>query len=79
MEGQCEKIQGVERDAWSDGFKNTERAKEYVTMKECSRRESFADGSVGAKVRLMVRGSGTMKWKYQDDLCGCGNRGACII
>ena len=33
----------------------------------------------GAKVRMLVRGgclpvrgSETMKWKYQDDLCGCG-------
>ena len=60
------------REAWKDGFKNTERKKEYVNMKECPRRERFSDGHVGAKVRLMVRGSETMKWKYQDDLCGCG-------
>ena len=25
-------------------------------MKECPRRESFSDGSVGANVRIMVRG-----------------------
>ena len=37
------------------------------------------DGSVCAKERLIVRGgclpsrgSETMEWKYQDDLCGCG-------
>ena len=30
--------------------------KEYVEMKRCPRNESFADGSVGARVRLMVRG-----------------------
>ena len=52
-------------------------------MKECHRRQSFPDGSVGAIVRLMVRGclpvreSEPMKWKYQDDLCGYGV--ACII
>ena len=52
--------------------------KKYVRIKECPRRESVANGSVGS-VRLMVRGgcrsvieSGRMKWKYQDDLCGCG-------
>ena len=39
----------------------------------------FADGSVGARVRLMVRGgclpvrgSERMAWKYDDDCCGCG-------
>ena len=50
-----------------------------MRMKECSRSEVFADGSVGDKVRMMVRGgclpvrgSGTIKWKFHDDLCGCG-------
>ena len=48
-------------------------------MKVCHRRESFADGSVGAKVMLMVRGgclqvrgSETMKWTHRDDMGGCG-------
>ena len=49
-------------------------------MKECLRPEQFADGIVGAGVvRLMerggcwpVRGSEMMAWKYDDDLCGCG-------
>ena len=43
-------------------------------MKECPRRESFADGSIGAQIRIMVeggclpvRGSGTIKWKNPDD------------
>ena len=52
------------------------RQKEYVKMK---RNESFADRSVGARVRLMLRGgclpvkeSGRMAWKYDDDCCGCG-------
>ena len=53
--------------------------KEYVEMKRCPRNESFADGSVGARVRLMVRGgclpvggSEMMAWKYDDDCGGCG-------
>ena len=39
---------------------------------------SFADGSVGARVRMMVmglclpvRGSEWMAWKYHDHCCGC--------
>ena len=48
-------------------------------MKESPRNYSFADGSVGAIVRLMVRGgclpvrlSERMTWKYVDCRCGCG-------
>ena len=47
-------------------------------MKRCTRNESFAEGSVGARVRLIVRGgclpvrgSERMAWKY-DYCCGCG-------
>ena len=49
------------------------------TMKECLIKESFADGNVGAAVRLMarrgclpVRGSERMTWKYEDDKYRCG-------
>ena len=45
------------RSAWKDGFNDTEREKEYVWMKESPRNDSFTDESVGARVRLMVRGS----------------------
>ena len=48
-------------------------------MKESPRNESFADGSVGVRVRLMVRGgclpvrgSERITWKYDDCRCGCG-------
>ena len=34
----------------------TERENEYVPRKICPRNESFAHGSVGARVKLMVRG-----------------------
>ena len=47
--------------------------------KKWPRNESFADGNVGAGVRLMVRGgclpvsrSDMMTWKYNDDKCRCG-------
>ena len=50
--------------------------KSIVRMKESPRNESFADGSVGARVRLMVRGgflpvrgSEMMTWKYDDCRC----------
>ena len=75
----CEIIKESGRRAWKDGFNDTERRKEYVRMKESPRNESFADGSVGARVRLMVRrgclpvrGSERMTWKYDDCRCGCG-------
>ena len=51
----------------------------YEWKKESPRNESFADGRVGAGVRLMVwggclpmRGSEMMAWKYDDCMCGCG-------
>ena len=62
-----------------NGFNDTEREKGYVRLKESPRNESFADGSVGARVRLMVREgrlpvreSETMTWRYDDCRCGCG-------
>ena len=75
----CERIQESGRRAWKDGFNDTEKEKEYVRMKESPRNDSFADGSVGARVRLMVRGgflpvrgSERMTWKYDECRCGCG-------
>ena len=41
----------VGRQSWKNGFNDTEREKEYVEMKRCPRKESFADGSVGARVK----------------------------
>ena len=75
----CSRIREVGKQVWKNGFNDTEREKEYVKMKECPRNESFADGNVGAGVRLMVRGgclpvrgSDRMTWKYDDDKCRCG-------
>ena len=75
----CEIIQESGRRALKDSFNDTEREKEYVRMKESPRNESFADGGVGVRVRLMVRGgclpirgSERMTWKYDDCRCGCG-------
>ena len=52
----CERIQEGGKEAWKNGFNDTETDKEYVRMKESPGNESFEDGSVGAGVRLMVRG-----------------------
>ena len=49
-----------------------------MEIKRCPMKESFADGSVGARIRgvrggcLPVRGSERMAWKYDDDCCVCG-------
>ena len=50
-----------------------------IMAETCNVNESFADGNVGAGVRLMVRGgclpvrgSDRMTWKYDDDKCQCG-------
>ena len=51
----------------------------FVQMKESARNDSFADASLGAEVRLMVRegcfpmrGSARMPWNYDDYRCACG-------
>ena len=52
----CSRIREVGKQIWKNRFNDTEREKEYVQMKESPINESFADGNVGAGVRLMVRG-----------------------
>ena len=56
----CSRIREVGKQVWKTDFNDTQREKEYVQMKECPRNESFADGKVGAGVRLMVRGERRM-------------------
>ena len=67
------------KQVWKNGVNDTEREKEDLQMKECPRNESFADGNVGAGVKLMVRGgcfpvrgSERMTWKYDNDKCRYG-------
>ena len=50
-------------------------------MKSQPKNEKYANGSVGARVRLMVRGgclpvrgSTGMEWNYDDDLCVYGTK-----
>ena len=71
-----ERIQEDERRQGRNGFGINEREQQqYVHMKS---KKKYAHGSVGARVRLMVRGgclpvrgSKGMEWKYDDDLCVC--------
>ena len=62
-----------------NSFNDTDREKGYVQMKEYPKNESFADGNVGARVTLLVRGgclpvrgNERMIWKYDDDKFRCG-------
>ena len=78
------------RMAGDSGGMVSAKMREYVHMKSQPKknREKYANGSVGARVRLMVRGgclpvscSKGMEWNYDDDLCGGGgdkrNRDPC--
>ena len=44
------------RRQWRNRFGINERAQQYVHMKSQPTNEKYANGSVGARVRLMVRG-----------------------
>ena len=66
------------RRQWRNGFGINEREQQYVHIKSQPKNEKYANGSVGARVRLMVRGgclpvrgSKGMEWKYDDDLLEC--------
>ena len=50
---------------WRNGFGINEREQQHVHMKSQPKNEKYANGSVGAKVRLMVRGGcfPGMEWK----------------
>ena len=50
------RIQEYGRRWWRNGFSINEREQQYVHMKSQPKNEKYANGSVGAKVRLMVRG-----------------------
>ena len=44
------------RRQWRNGFGINEREQQYVHMKSQPKNEKYANGSVGARVSLMVRG-----------------------
>ena len=47
-----------------------------LKMKSQSKNEKYANGNVGARVRLMVSGDclPVKEWKYTDHLCECGTK-----
>ena len=81
MEKACaSKIMYVGCITWMNSCGNSDRAHEYLSKKQCHRNEKYIDGSVGAMVRMMVRGgcltvrgSTRISWKYDDTRCVCGD------
>ena len=62
------------RDKWMHGFSDRDREQEYVRTKGVPMNEQYANESIGASVRLMIRGGSLpvrgddkMKWKYKTD------------
>ena len=75
------RIQEYDRRQWRNCFSINERELQYVHMKSQPNNEKYANSSVRARVKLMVRGgclpisgSKIMEWKYDDDLCVCVTR-----
>ena len=74
-----EKIKLVGCRTWMNNCGNSKRLQEYVFKKKLPMIEKYVDGSVGAMVRMMVRGgclpvrgNTRMSWKYDDEHCVCG-------
>ena len=68
------RIQEYGRRQWRNCFGINKREQQYVHRRVNQNNEKYTNGSVGARVRLMVRGgclqvrgSKGMKWKYDDD------------
>ena len=67
------------RKRWINRLKEKEVSNEYAKWKKVPGQESYADGSSGAKVRMLLRGgclpvrsNERMNWKYEDKKCVCG-------
>ena len=70
---------------WMNNCGNSEILQEYAFKKQLPMIEKYVDGSVGAMVRMMVRGgclpvrggclpvggNTRMSWKYDDEHCVC--------
>ena len=75
------RIQEYGRIQWRNGYGINEREQQYVHMKSQPKIEKYANISVGARVRLMVRGGCLpvrgpkgIEWNYDDDLCVYGTK-----
>ena len=74
-----DKIKLVGCRIWMNNCGNSERLQEYAFKKKLPMIEKYVDGSVGAMVRMMVRGgclpvrgNTRMSWKYNDEHYVCG-------
>ena len=78
-----DKVKEYGKKMWSRSLSSTARTREYTEQKGEIRIESYADGSEGAKVRMMVRGDSLLvrcnpnvAWKYgelaAEKKCECG-------
>ena len=77
----CGENPGVWQETVEEWIGINEREQQYVHVKSQPKNEKYANGSVGARVRLMVRGgclsvrgSKGMEWKYDDDIYVCGTK-----
>ena len=73
------RIKLVGRRIWMNNCGNSDRLQEYALKKQLHMLDKYVDGSVGAMVRMMVRGGclpvrgdTRMSWKYNDERCVCG-------
>ena len=77
-----EKVEEYGRKVWAEGAGENEELREYVRWKKEIRKEDYADGSDGARVRAMMRGgslpvrsNSTVRWRWGNDtLFPCGER-----
>ena len=74
-----DKIRQYGNAVWNKKCQGSVRLEAYGERKWDGKLERYADGSVGAKVRMMmrgdslvVRGSRNMEWRYRDRRCECG-------
>ena len=51
-----DKIQSVGRNRWIHGFSDRDKEQKYVKNKAVPMNEQYANGSIGASVRLMIKG-----------------------
>ena len=76
-----ERIKEYGRRWWMNSFGINDKEQEYLNVKSQPNNEKYANGSVGARVRLIVRGGCLpvrgfkgMELTYDDDLCECGTK-----
>jgi hypothetical protein len=77
-----ERVWELSSRRWVESLQSTARTRQYASLKREPRMEEYADGGVGARVRMMVRGDSLLvrecanvRWKYaseEERRCQCG-------